>query len=101
MPVTSKIGCIGGNRDTVTHSDGDLLVAAGTQVRLGGFVGLHAAQLDCTKRAAPDVAHPKNAQATSATAAATAASTKTMSVRRFTRFRVASNPTASLCIVGS
>ena len=101
MPVTTKIGRVGRNRDTMTHSGGNLLVAAGTQVCLGGFVGLHAAQLDRTERAAPDVAHPKKAQATSAKAAATAASTKTMSVRRFTRFRVASNPTASLCIVRS
>lgn len=41
MPVTAQVGGVPGYHHQVAGSDGDLLVAPRTEVRLAGFVGLN------------------------------------------------------------
>lgn len=110
VPVPTQVGCICGHRHAMTHPLGNFTVASGAQVDLRCLVGLNPSHFHRPVEPTPDVAHgaialsfdqPRNAQATRERATTNAAATNTMSVRRLTRLRVASNPTASLCIVGS
>jgi hypothetical protein len=78
VPVPPQIGRIAGNGNVVSGAGGDSLVASWAHVRLGRLIGLHAAHLDRSETAIPQAhGQPNNAQASRATTAAIAATTKT------------------------
>ncbi len=81
--MAAKIRCILGDGNVVAESDRNVPVAAGTQVDLGCLIGLDPTDVHGPVQAVPDpearLGHgqPKKAQATRASAARTAAATKT------------------------
>lgn len=81
--MSPQIGSVTGNCHIMTESDRYLTAASRTRVGLGRLVGLNPADLDWAVQSIPDSrarlwhGQPKKAQATSAKAAITAATTKT------------------------
>src|SRR5690606_54730 len=70
VPVAAQVGRVDGHGHHVPGARGDVAVAAGAEVRLGGLVRLDEAGLDCVVGPEVAVVHrqPRNAQATRATA---------------------------------
>lgn len=79
VPVPSVLGVVAGYRHHVAHPRGDVLVAPGTLVALGGLVGLHEANVDVVipGRGPPRGHRPMNAHTTSAATTTKAAATIT------------------------
>ena len=91
--MAAKIGRIAWNCHHVPCAPGNRLVAAGAYVILRGLIWLNIANFNWAVQAVPKThSYPKKAHTTSAIAVATAATTKTMSVFRFTCFLVGSKP---------
>ncbi len=88
MPVAAVGGEVKGHDHQVALAHPDLAVATRAEVRLGGLIGLDAADLH--------LAHPKTAHSTRARHTARAANTKTTSVRSVTCLRKGLKPTASV-----
>ena len=82
MPVAPEIGSILWDDHVMTESSGDVAVTAGADIGLEGLVGLNPAYFDWSEQPVPDSSRscaghdqPKNAQATRAAEAITAAPT--------------------------
>lgn len=99
MPVATKIGCILRNRNDVSHSSRNCLVATGAHVVLACFIWLNTSRLNWSVQfAVPQASghvQPKNAHATRALATERAAITNQISVLRAMRLRVGLNPMKS------
>jgi hypothetical protein len=61
VPVAPEIRCFAGNHHEVAQADGDVLVAAGTEIALGRFVGLHPSDLDVLVQRVAGRHHPRKA----------------------------------------
>jgi hypothetical protein len=68
VPVATQIRCGVGHGHDVAGSGQDVAIAAGTQVRLRGLIGLEETDVDLV--VVPHAAHPRNAHNTRAIATA-------------------------------
>jgi hypothetical protein len=76
--MAAQIRRVGGHGDVVAGTNGDLVVAPGAYVRLGGLVRLHPPDLDDTEAAVPQaLLYPRSAHANRPMTARTAATTNT------------------------
>jgi hypothetical protein len=90
--MSAFVGMFARHDDFVAEPRRDLVVAAGTAVRLHGLVGMHMAHVEGTVVRMGWAHYPKSAHSTSAATTSSAAATTTASVRRDTRERNGLSP---------